>query len=330
MKSEKETIWNRITEIVSSLAIGENASISAMSQTLGLPEAVLRQNLIALNKYGVPICSIEETEDANAIEHSRNVETLMLDCDLPGFSISPYALFLSKGEQDLLKESSKSTLSVKDLPLDIPNSTGQSAITASSSDKLNQIEEALKLNCLVRFRYKSPKTGISTIIVEPRKLFYNAFSGRHYLLEFKDSDTICAYRVDRILYQVTLLKNQKCSPLSSNDPRWEHINYIWGASFGNDEKPAKVKILIDPNTQNIMNKIRSDTRLRKYGRITRQGDHYIYEDYVIGYDAFLRWLRSFGSSVKVLEPAFMAARMVQSARHMFKNNLTQEFTADYL
>ena len=75
-----------------------------------------------------------------------------------------------------------------------------------------------------------------------------------------------------------------------------------------------VKLKIFNETANLLKKIQSETANRKYGKLYQEGDTYFYEDDVIGKDSFRSWLRSYGSSVLVLEPLSLAKEIYEMER----------------
>ena len=87
---------------------------------------------------------------------------------------------------------------------------------------------------------------------------------------------------------------------------------MWGMSSF-DEEPVPVKVRIYANTANIISKIKAETSLRKYRKLTQDGNDYIYTDTIIGTANFRSWLRGYGSSVVVMEPKELADEMKESA-----------------
>lgn len=104
------------------------------------------------------------------------------------------------------------------------------------------------------------------------------------------------------------------------------MEYLWGIQYSDDERPQPVTILIQNNTPNILQKIQSDTALRKHGKlINNQDGTFLYKDIILGMDAFRRWLRGYGSSVIVLEPKSLACKMYDSAVKMLQCYQTETF-----
>lgn len=75
-----------------------------------------------------------------------------------------------------------------------------------------------------------------------------------------------------------------------------------------------MKLRIKENTSNIISKIKNDTRHRQATcKLYQKGEHFYYEDDIIGIDEFHRWLRSYGSSIQVLEPARLREKIIAAA-----------------
>ena len=90
--------------------------------------------------------------------------------------------------------------------------------------------------------------------------------------------------------------------------------YIWGAYSKPDDVPVHVKLRIAPETQNIISKIKRDTSLRSETRkFYQDSDNYYYEDDIIGLGEFQRWVRSYGSSVIVIEPESLRNEITERA-----------------
>ena len=65
--------------------------------------------------------------------------------------------------------------------------------------------------------------------------------------------------------------------------------------------------------ENIIEKIKSDTALRSgIGKLYKKGAYYYYEDDILGMPDFRRWLRSYGSSITVLEPQTLINEIVEN------------------
>ena len=50
------------------------------------------------------------------------------------------------------------------------------------------------------------------------------------------------------------------------------------------------------------------------GKLYKDGNYYYYEDDILGMPDFRRWLRSYGSSITVLEPQTLIDEIIESTR----------------
>ena len=132
-------------------------------------------------------------------------------------------------------------------------------------------------------------------------------------------DPVCVYlRLDRIS---RILKDTSTISLPDEarqkiEEVYQKLDYMWGLC--NLDEPVSVKVRIIDNTGNILSKIKAETSLRKYGKLTKDEHGYLYTDTVIGTDNFRSWLRGYGSSVVILEPQELADKMKESALNVIK------------
>ena len=148
-------------------------------------------------------------------------------------------------------------------------------------------------------------------------LFHNTTDDLYYCITFDESGRTMSYRLDRILYDVHPVSGRHFAQDRSRE--LDRLSYVWGAAFQNDEEPVRVRLEIIANTANMIGKIRNDVRDRVHGRLRQEGDRWIYEDEVIGLMSFKAWVMTFGSSVKVLEPASLAEEILASSKRRLLN-----------
>ena len=78
-------------------------------------------------------------------------------------------------------------------------------------------------------------------------------------------------------------------------------------------EPIHVKLQINTGTTNIIEKIKRDTVLRsETGKLYKDGNFYYYEDDILGIPDFRRWMRSYGSSITVLEPQTLIKEIIEN------------------
>ena len=125
------------------------------------------------------------------------------------------------------------------------------------------------------------------------------------------------YRLDRVTSTVKIIKNPEEFPEIHINPKKK---YMWGSFFNDAEEPVHIKIVITDTTTNLINKIKSDIHHREgLCQFYKSGSYYFYEDDIIGISEFQRWLRGYGSSIQVLEPASLRAKMIDSAKTTLAN-----------
>lgn len=89
--------------------------------------------------------------------------------------------------------------------------------------------------------------------------------------------------------------------------------YYWGNEYQEHREPIHVKLRINTDTTNIIEKIKRDTVLRsETGKLYKDGDFYYYEDDILGIPDFRRWMRNYGSSITVLEPQTLIKEIIEN------------------
>lgn len=216
-------------------------------------------------------------------------------------------LYLSSSERTILAEHFPNLMKSNYKGYYIKHTTPQ--LTVNIQNACDTIQDAISNNLSITFRYRAANTAaITDRHITPKLLFHNTDSNIMYFID----DLLNIYRVDRILSPVNISKTAPSYEGITLDEKY--FDYLWGISDCRKEKPFSVKLRIIPNTQNIINKIQDETRLRKYGKLEHQGNEYIYTDIVLGEANFRSWLRSYGSSIIVLEPESLAQKILYSAQ----------------
>lgn len=191
------------------------------------------------------------------------------------------------------------------------------------------LSNAITSKTSISIRYERPPVSgtfnnrlFDTFIIYPQYLYHDTDKSLIYCIALEkevlnnNDISLKIFRLDRIR---KIEKVPKSAPLSiSNEIRQyledmrQKLDYMWGMSSF-DEEPVPVKVRIYANTANIISKIKAETSLRKYGKLTQDGNDYIYTDTIIGTANFRSWLRGYGSSVVVMEPKELADEMKESA-----------------
>lgn len=187
-----------------------------------------------------------------------------------------------------------------------------SPLSLRQQELLRKIKHAIKENIGICVTVKS-NSGIISYDFLPKRIFYNTENNFVYIMGHDNF----SLRLDTIRH-IKLISSPMIAPTTDST-----ADYIWGVGYAPDEVPVYVKIKIINNTTNILNKIQADTASRKYGIFDKV--NLTYEDKILGIDAFRHWLRSYGSSMIVLEPKWLAKVMYDSAKRMLACYETMTF-----
>ncbi|HAB95138.1 MAG TPA: hypothetical protein DCF49_10385 [Lachnospiraceae bacterium] len=305
--NQKTSAYERITELVSLLSDYDfEPTVRRISQKTECSLSQTREDLAQLHKLGISLYPADVAESLTGTESRYDDVILELDSDLP---VRSSLLFLNPMERSLLTDNKKGRLLIKDASLPVSDSVRR---------HIGHIEEAIRQRCYIRFIYRSPVIGHNeSIEIAPLRLFLNTTDGLYYCISINEEEKMLTYRLDRILFDVHIVKNAHYEDL--HEKTLEKLDYVWGAAFENDSPPVHVRLEIHAGTPNILTKIRSETRSRRFASIRKEGDYYIYEDDVIGLPSFRSWVLSYGSSVKVLEPSSLAEQILISSRTRLLN-----------
>ncbi len=235
----------------------------------------------------------------------------LFQCDNP-----EYRMLTSQYPELKKAISSKPYYTVKESPFTPPIENKQ------MTKLLEIINQAIEFEQPVSMQYLSPNICQNQeIIFYPVFVYYNMADSRIYCIDGLRSDdgTRNAYRLDRIR-NAEIMPSQKVTlpsytPLDSQEQ--QALYCFWGAPDFYKKSPGErfhVKLKIFNETANLLPKIKAETAHRKYGRLYQSSNEYFYEDDVIGKDIFRSWLRSYGSSVLVLEPLSLAKEIYEMER----------------
>lgn len=129
---------------------------------------------------------------------------------------------------------------------------------------------------------------------------------------FELANNNSTYRLDRVTDTIKTIKNSGPFPKIEENP---NRKYMWGSYFHEDAVPEHVKIAISDTRPNMIHKIQNDIRHREgLCSFYKQDNIYIYEDDIIGIPEFQRWIRGYGSSIQVIEPAYLREDILDKAR----------------
>ena len=323
-----------------------------ISQVLNIPIEQIRQDFFALlsvNKIAETFCAYYEDQfiflefsnrgDKETFKKqilSGVFDRFCFSSDLDSYFEVPFWLNHMEFTQLQAQYPALFNSAFKKTELLIKSPTPTFEKSAIINKHMDCLKEAVADNSFVSVYYKrshsdnkNSLSGPCCIIFYPKYFYYDTDKNFIYCigLEIVENETSCtSLRVDRIS------RIQKKSPaysLTDNDLQkienvYQKLDYMWGMYL--PDEPVSVKVRIFDNTPNIIPKIKAETSLRKYGKLTKDDIGYIYTDTIIGLDNFRSWLRGYGSSVVVLEPQELADKMKESALNVIKIYTEKNFS----
>lgn len=200
-----------------------------------------------------------------------------------------------------------------------------SPIVRFDEKKRQEIQAAIEFNKMITFHYTDRNYHEKQKTISPRLLYHNLSNGHMYCITGNNWHSISAYRLDRMNRIEILSVDQSVS--EEREQIFKQFDYLWGMDLTDiDKPPVHVKIRIDANTHNILNKIRADVDRRIHKKFYAEGSYYYYEDDIIGLNDFRSWLYQYGSSLVVLEPKELAQKVYRSAKRRLRNYQEKRFT----
>lgn len=193
----------------------------------------------------------------------------------------------------------------------------------SFPDEINKQLEALnnlsyetrKLNLV----YSSPalpeklnilfSTGIS---------FYSTETNQCYLLGKSERKENLLIRLDRIDFNATT-NSDKLNPFYNSSD----LNQIYAEMFSASlDEPEHIEVHFESFSQNIEFKVKALHRYRSVTsqiRYSEENDTIIYTDTIRGLSSFAHYLRTFGSSAKIIHPQKLRDMILSSAHQVFNS-----------
>lgn len=311
--------------LIISLILSDNflASVESLAEACNLPVQQMRKYLSVIfdNKNLLTHLSPtpdadDENEDDNFIETASTFLSAIISgnadtepiylIDMYDF-INDYLLvpitsieagYVSSVYPNLIQNQRANLFEIKDTVASVPKHI---------LDKQDDIRNAISQKVKIKFKYKSPQFDLTDIICSPVTVIQNLTT---HILYVKDTENNY-YRIDRIKSKITTIENPSDINLYSPSP---YQKYFWGNEYQKHGEPIHIKLQIKANTTNIIEKIKNDTALRtETGKLYKDTEHYYYEDDILGMPDFRRWLRSYGSSITVLEPQTLIKEITENA-----------------
>jgi len=339
------TKFDLISNIISLINSEEyESTITNMSASLKVPVQYLRKTILTLVGNQILQACLNtlddyETEDDVAtfierfIVNPEAVSDALLAGDYDDIVWEINLKYLNNNEQELLP--------LTHLEYGVLKSLGESIISIKRGsifeikDTINPISPTIK-------KYKEV---IQDAIYAKKQIFFNYLKYNSETCQLESVSVMCfpqdiitnisdnwiymqstdlkLYRLDRIVPPCRMISNSPVFPGITENP---NKKYMWGAFSKPDDTPIHVKLRIAPETRNIISKIKRDTSLRSAtNKFYQDGNFYYYEDDIIGIDEFQRWIRSYGSSIVVIEPTTLRDSILDRAEQAL--NLYTHFTS---
>ena len=307
-------------------------TIRKMEEITGIPESVLRKDIEFLvsdkNAEVFIETDIEETYDEDDEDneykelHSAFLKMLKerkkeaADVCL-GFDYHNFAEGTSQEEKPVFFTPFEKNLFAKVMHMsDFSDAVWIKDSAFSVSEEVmvlqDEIREAIKCGHPISFHYSSQDGEEDIKCLSVRSIYETLDNKRVYCVAFDEENSPLLYRLDWMT-GLEVENNKKMDPLPKD--AMDFLDHMWEADVSKDER-LHVKIKIYNETKNIYDKIKKDTRDRKYGRLykdEKDDNIFYYEDEVSGKNSFKKWLRRYGASVVVLEPQELAIEMYDSA-----------------
>ena len=219
---------------------------------------------------------------------------------------------LSHIEYGAIKALGENLLSIKQASLFEKKDT-VNPISPNIRKNIETIQEAIELKKEISFSYKNSKGETEQRKIYPYTIITNVNDNWIYVQSTEGKN----YRLDRILHYCSLINDSDPYPKITINPNQK---YVWGTYFNEGLTPTHVKLRISDETSNLLGKIKRDIERRKETcKFYQKDNYYYYEDDIIGMDEFQRWVRSYGSSIIVLEPEELKKAIVTRAKETLSN-----------
>lgn len=268
---------------------------------------ILERNLHLMHENAEMFNQYEELQVD--IGDEDNDDTVYIDC---GIDDEKTTLTLSRSEKNLfmtiMAQNQKGRL--KDIEYKNINGMG---MDDNLMKKLICIDSAIRGCHVLSVQYKGRSGSLQDMFIEPLAIVFYEFENLFYIMG-QYEDKICIYKLDRIVSVAHSNRGKKTFVRNKDFAVEKYLENVWGMELGSEVK-VKVKFLKEAN---VGYKVKRDIEYRKNKIIHEFEDYFIYEDTIVGIHSFKSWLRSYGSSVIVLEPQSLRDEMIESARKMYE------------
>ncbi len=315
IRSDIASLYNKDIDALSILTDDED-----LDDALFESEPVTVQNEIKKGKYDDAPLMIEK----NYEKKDRQVDLVLNQSEFE--ALKPFlSEFLADADIEIGRDNG---ISVKNMDYDVLNNDFW-ASEMSVYQKIDRIRSAIaekkpllmsyKRGAAKKIEFNKPVFPVSIIFEKSNRQFYleavnlNLINGRYVPWKDRETNDIVhtEYRLDRIL-SLELEQNPAMDPINVSPYDWSRV---WGLETGRSPVHVKIKIYDEAG---VPERIRRDLGGRSKETLKKYDGYYIYEDDIVGVNKFRSWIRSYGSSVVVLEPQEIRDKVLESVKEQLK------------
>jgi predicted DNA-binding transcriptional regulator YafY len=178
-----------------------------------------------------------------------------------------------------------------------------------------KLESAARSRNKLRVLYRKSDEPASERIINPLGLVYYWVLDKWYVVavDEKQSEQVKTYAVDNILFCEET--GETFEPPKGFELQ-DYFRCAWGIYRGDDTRDVKVRF---DNYYTVIQRVKEELCHRDTCVFTESEDGLIMTDTVQGLEEFAVWLRSFGPSVEVIEPAELREKVVEELRKTLAN-----------
>ena len=306
MSSYGSNKFVRMATVISLLSqdFGDGFSVNELSELMQVDRETILRDLKNIQAYSLHYASEdEEYEDRDA---GQELNDGSLDMDLGLFLEGPRSasvqLILDSEELTMLSDFLDNELGrklKKSKSCFIKNGIG--SFSEEDIELRNFLSDRMAAGKSVSFNYLD-KNGEKQYkkTIRPMKLIHNVDDNFIYVVGHDD----VIYRFDKIKDCRT--SNEKFTPRENVD--FSKYDRAWGVEFG---IPVHVKVKIFDEAGVVLRVLR-ELGDKAEGHVEKHEGYIIYEDDILGKEKFYSWVRSYGSSMVVYEPADIRRRLLES------------------
>ncbi|NYE58837.1 helix-turn-helix transcriptional regulator [Carboxydothermus ferrireducens] len=249
--------------------------------------------------YGlkIPVLQLSSEEKTLIVQETGDVGEKLLKI---------FAQKIHKGEKDWVTKTAKTYTHKR-----IPGVT----ISPEQQEMMQKIETAIYEKLKIKITYAIPEENKNnTVVFNPAGLVYYKHDGFWYLVGFEEQKLIKP-EIIRIDHITSVLFEQKKAEIPEGFQIENFFKNRWGMDTGEE---VKVKICFLPEA-NVIDKAQRELKARGFrGLKFLEDGSLLWEDRVAGVSDLLFWLRSFGSSVEVIEPRELRQEMVENIKRLME------------